>query len=342
MIRLAKKEDIPELAKIYKDLYDNVDIGEDWTIEKATELLTYWYNKQSDLFYVAIEDDKPVGAIVSGIKSWFDGNRLVDTEIFVSNDYQGRHIAKDLTIYHLRQAKLKYNANTMEFHTYGDETEFPQNWYNRIGFKKDDELIIMNGDIEDVLNHLGCFINDKLVSEEETVKDYSYSDLTNLYANLKVGDKAYIFDMLPPIAYQDNEAERAYIESRITAMKNGADLSLFIVATKERLSDFKDNELFKYTLDSCYNNGKIYVLDADDIKEKSPLEFFQLANGLYFGEYSNGEKEAFRDLWKNENTMGILIKDSQILNYLENSVETIVKKIEDKEIMPINEIVPNK
>ena len=35
MIRLAKKEDIKYLAPIYKELYDNVDIGEFWSIESA-------------------------------------------------------------------------------------------------------------------------------------------------------------------------------------------------------------------------------------------------------------------------------------------------------------------
>ena len=35
MIRLAKKEDIKYLAPIYKELYDDVDIGEFWSIESA-------------------------------------------------------------------------------------------------------------------------------------------------------------------------------------------------------------------------------------------------------------------------------------------------------------------
>ena len=339
MIRLAKLEDIKDLAIIYKDLYDNADIGENWTIESATDLLTYWYNKQGDLFFVDIEDGKPVGAVVSGIKSWFDGNRLVDGEIFVAKEYQRNNIATKLMLEHLKQAKIKYNAKIMEFHTYGDETEFPQNWYSRIGYKKDEELIIMNGDIEDVLGHLGYVSNGSINTNEELVKNYSYSDLSGLYSNLKTGDKAYIFDMLPSIAYKDNELEKAYIESRITAMKNGADVTLFIVGSKERLDSFKDNELFKYTLDSCYNNGKIYIIESNEIKDNSPLEFFQLANGLYFGEYSDGSKEVFRDLWKNENSIGLLIKDPQIVNYMEESIGTIITKIENNEIKPVNEIV---
>lgn len=151
MIRSVRESDIKLLAPIYKKLYDNADIGENWTIESAEKLLNYWYNKQKDLFFVAQYDNKPVGAIMSGIKPWFDGNRLIDGEIFISREYQGRHIAKDLFVYHLKKAKELYDVKTMEFHTYGDEKEFPQCWYNRIGLKKDNELIIMNGEIENIL-----------------------------------------------------------------------------------------------------------------------------------------------------------------------------------------------
>ena len=105
MIRKVKETDIKILAHIYKELYDNADIGEYWTIESAEKLLNYWYEKQKDLFLVAEENDEVVGAIMSGIKPWFDGNRLIDGEIFVSSKYQGKHIAKDLFVSHLKKAK---------------------------------------------------------------------------------------------------------------------------------------------------------------------------------------------------------------------------------------------
>lgn len=91
------------------------------------------------MFFVAEEGGRAVGAVMSGIKPWFDGNRLIDTEIFVSKDYQGQHIARELYKKHLYEANKLYDAKVIEFHTYGDETEFPQNWYSRIGFKKDNE-----------------------------------------------------------------------------------------------------------------------------------------------------------------------------------------------------------
>lgn len=154
MIRKVKLEDVKDLAPIYKELYDDVDIGEFWSIENAEKLLSYWYNKQQDLFFVDEENGKAIGAVMSGVKPWFDGNRLIDTEIFVSKEYQKNNIAKKLYKIHLEEAKRIYNANVIEFHTYGNEEEFPQNWYKKIGFRKDEELIIMNAKIEDVLKNI--------------------------------------------------------------------------------------------------------------------------------------------------------------------------------------------
>ena len=330
-VRLVKKEDLKDLAVIYKSLYDNVDIGEDWSIEKSLELLNYWYNKQSDLFFVAEVDGKPVGAIVSGVKSLFDWLRLVDTELFVAKNFQKRHLGKNLLFEHLKQAKIKYNAMKMEFHTYGDESEFPQNWYNRIWFKKDDELIIMSGDIQDVLSN---FWYDSLALEnivyDKDVINYSYDDLIKLYNNLKEWDVAYMFDMLPEYAYLDNNLEKAYIESRINAMKNGAKVLLFIIGNKEKFNKYIDNELYNYAIKSCFGNSKIFVVDENDIKQKCPNEFFQLAQGLYYGIRSDGSKEAFRDLWINSDNLGVLIRDNSILTYLEKSVLTIFDIINKK------------
>ncbi len=332
MIRLVKKSDIEDLAVIYKDLYDNVDIGEHWTIQKAEELLLYWYEKQKDLFFVAEEDGIIAGAIVSGVKNWFDGLRLNDTEIFVSSKFQNKHIAHDLMLEHLKEAKVKYNASVIEFHTYGEEDEFPQNWYNRIEFKKDEELIIMNANIEEVLNNLCYISNNKIKEDKKGTINFSYKDLINLYNDLKQGDRAFVFDMLPEYAYLENELEKAYIESRINAMKNGAEYNLFIVGSKEKLESLENNKLFNYTLKNCYNNGTIYVIEKESLREKSLNEFFQLANGLYYGERVSGEKEVFRDLWSNSDNLGLLIKNEDIVEFIEDTVNNIVKKIEKKEI----------
>lgn len=153
-IRNVQIKDIEELATIYKNLYDNIDIGEHWTEDAAKRLLKHYYNKQKELFFVAEIEGKSVGAVMSMVKPWFDGNRLIDTEIFVSKTFQHMHIARELYKKHFEEAIRLHSCNVIEFHTYGNEDEYPQKWYKRIGFSKDEELIIMNGKIEEILNKI--------------------------------------------------------------------------------------------------------------------------------------------------------------------------------------------
>lgn len=117
-------------------------------------MLTYFYDRQKDLFFVAEEDGKAIGAVMSTLKPWFDGNRICDSEIFVKKEYQRRYIGANLYKIHLQTAQNKYDCKVIEFHTYGDESEFPQNWYKRIGLSKDEELVIMSGKIKEILSKI--------------------------------------------------------------------------------------------------------------------------------------------------------------------------------------------
>ena len=154
IIRQVKLEDIEELAIIYKDLYDNICIGECWSTESATKLFKFYVEKQEDLFLVAEENEKVIGAVMSEVKPWFDGNRLTNTEIFVSRNYQRRGIASKLYREQWEKAKKLYNCQMIEICTFGKKEEFPQLWYRKIGFETNQELIIMNGNIEKVLKNL--------------------------------------------------------------------------------------------------------------------------------------------------------------------------------------------
>lgn len=60
-IRLVKEEDLEELAKIYKELYGESILNEDWSIEKAESMLNFFYRLQPDIFLVAEVDKKVVG-----------------------------------------------------------------------------------------------------------------------------------------------------------------------------------------------------------------------------------------------------------------------------------------
>ena len=337
MIRIVEKADIKLLAKIYKDLYDNVDIGENWSIDSAIALLNYWYEKQKDLFFVAIEDGKPVGACVSGVKNWFDGIRLVDTEIFVDKTYQGKGIAKELMLNHLLRAKLNYNAKTIEFHTYGDETEFPQNWYSRIGFKKDEELIIMNGDVETILGKLGFNIkNNKYIdnvskmAKEQFVKTISYGELINIYNSLDEGDEAYIFDMLPEYAYLGNDEEKEYLSIREEKVSNFKKVHLIIVGSETKLNKISNNSLFQEDLKKI---PKAIILHEEDLKQTCPYHYYQLGNGLYYGQMKDGCIEVFRDLWSDESNLGIYYKNMPETKLFKQTIDTIMNKISNGDLI---------
>lgn len=152
-----------------------------------------------------------------------------------------------------------------------------------------------------------------------------------MYSKLIAGDKAYIFDMLPVYAYLNNEAEKEYIESRITAMKNGAEIHLFMIGSKKRLAELKKNSLFQYAIHTYSNNSKIYIIEEEEMKKYFLNEYFQLAQGLYYGE-RNGSKEAFRDLWVNSNNIGIMIREVSILKHIEESIQSILEKISSSEM----------
>jgi len=154
IIGVVKKSHLKKLSKIYVELYADTNIGEYWNETSAYKLLEYWYNSQNDLFLVACIDNEPVGAVMSGIKPWWNGIHLVDTEIFVAKEFQKLGIAKKLYIKHFEIALRKYDVVEMEAHTYQDDNGFPLKWYEKMGFVEDKQLKIIVGNVKTVLNNL--------------------------------------------------------------------------------------------------------------------------------------------------------------------------------------------
>ena len=151
---LKKSEDMAVIAGCYADYYANSVLDEKWTKEKAIELFQYFYNQNKDLFFVAYDDEKPVGVIMSVLKPWWDGNHLEDGEVFVLPSYQRKGIAKSLFKALFKYAIEKYNATTLEAHTYEDENGFPYNWYKRLGFETIDNWKIISGNIKSIIKKI--------------------------------------------------------------------------------------------------------------------------------------------------------------------------------------------
>lgn len=152
-IRPMTADDLPALAAMYVKSFADPALGEHWTEPAAQALLANWYNRQPDLAFVAADDSKLLGAFVVGVRPWWDGNHLVDGELFVDVDSQGKGVASDLLREVLLHAKAKYAPVVWESYTFKGQ-DFPLNWYKRIGFREIDEWVMIRADVADVLNKL--------------------------------------------------------------------------------------------------------------------------------------------------------------------------------------------
>ena len=148
-IRNVKTKDLSILAKMYTGLYKSSILNENWSNDRSEALLDFFYKNQSDLFIVAEIDGKIIGAIMSLVKPWHDGNRLIETEVFVSTDYQKQGIGSRLFLEHFKLAMEKYDVKIIEAHTYEDEKGYPLKWYKKQGYTVIDEWYVINGNVKE-------------------------------------------------------------------------------------------------------------------------------------------------------------------------------------------------
>lgn len=151
---LKKEQDIDTIAEFYADYYSNSVLQEKWTKESAAKLFRYFYNQNKELFFIAYDNDKPVGIITSVLKPWWDGNHLEDGEIFVIPEYRQKGVAKLLLKALFECAADKYKATTLEAHTYEDENGFPYCWYKRLGFETINDWKIISGNIKEIMKKI--------------------------------------------------------------------------------------------------------------------------------------------------------------------------------------------
>ena len=152
-IRQIKKEDLNKLAEIYSKVYGVFDVGEHWTKKSSYNLLGYWVKRNPNLSFLAELKGLIVGAFVADIKPWWDGNHLVDGEIFVDPDYQKQGIGSELSKSMYNLAIKKYKVVRFDTYTF-KKTEFPLKWYKSQGFQEINEWAMISADIKEVLKKL--------------------------------------------------------------------------------------------------------------------------------------------------------------------------------------------
>jgi GNAT superfamily N-acetyltransferase len=152
-IRLAEETDLPTLSRVYAKAYKVFDVGERWTDESALRLLKHWFKKQPDLFFTAFYKDRVAGGFVAAILPWWDGNHLVDGELFVHPDFQKLGIGTELCKALYRKALEEYGVTSFDTTTF-KKSEFPLSWYKSHGFKEHKDWILITGEVKELLDNL--------------------------------------------------------------------------------------------------------------------------------------------------------------------------------------------
>jgi len=152
-IRPITDNDISPVAQVYVEAFKEVDPTEAWTNDRAKELIGFLFGVQHDLAFL-IEDNGVIGGGVLGmIKPWWDGNHLVETELFLLPSFQKRGLGSALFHHYLSAAVKRYNVTQIESLTFRD-LEFPLSWYVRLGFEAKEDWQVMFGNVETIISNL--------------------------------------------------------------------------------------------------------------------------------------------------------------------------------------------
>ena len=65
---LRNEKDLEVLAEQYSEYYCNSVLEEKWSKETATKLFMYFYKQAPDLMFVAYDNNKPIGIIMTVLK----------------------------------------------------------------------------------------------------------------------------------------------------------------------------------------------------------------------------------------------------------------------------------
>lgn len=131
--QLIQKNQLSEIGQLYAECFNLADIGEHWEPADAEKFLTYLWQIQPDLFFVAMIKGQIVGGIAGVIKPWCDGPHIHEIELFVHPDHQRQGIATELTRLIITTAVEKYSIVEFEGIADGELHDFPLNWYKRLG-----------------------------------------------------------------------------------------------------------------------------------------------------------------------------------------------------------------
>jgi len=143
-IRFAEPADFPTLGRVYAETYANAEgVNEHWEPEDAERMLSTINKFPNHIGLVATINDKIVGGSFGYCLPWQNGTKsFKQLETFVLPTLQktglGTHLREDRR----KIAEVWYHPTDVELVTFSNIAH-PKEWYRRLGFRTEKDLIIM-------------------------------------------------------------------------------------------------------------------------------------------------------------------------------------------------------
>lgn len=149
-VRLLKKSDIKEVAKLFVAAYKKDEKARRWDVSLAEEYVLLLYRIGKDLCFVALDNEKIVGVELAMILPDFNKKVVVSKVLLVHPDYRRKKIGTKLLRKLCIKAENKYEIREIETNVY-TLTNFPITWYERIGFRTKAHYEITKAKISKIL-----------------------------------------------------------------------------------------------------------------------------------------------------------------------------------------------
>ena len=152
-IRLLKKNEIKEVAKLLVTAYETEKNDRRWDEKYAEEYVSIIYRMCNRLCFVAVEDGKIVGVTLNIIMPEFNKNILESRVLLVHPDYRRQKIGTKLIIKVCEKALNDLKIDEIESSIY-TLTNFPITWYECIGFRTKKYYETTRANIANILNKI--------------------------------------------------------------------------------------------------------------------------------------------------------------------------------------------
>lgn len=150
-IRLMKKQDIPDVVRLFVESYKKEEKAMRWNFDMAEKYITGLYRTGKDLCFVVVDKDKVIACAMSQVLPEYTKCVLSSKVLLVHPDFRRQGIGKKLIRKTCIKAENKYMLDEIETNIY-TLTNFPIMWYESIGFRTKKNFEVTRAKISKVIS----------------------------------------------------------------------------------------------------------------------------------------------------------------------------------------------